>query len=129
MFDTLSDDNFLIYAMKAYDKPNCVMSEFEEDMNRIQYIKRLFTKYGLSGDAKERLVINHLIVLYNVFGPEAATRILFYKMEAKDYSILKTFLLYLNLMPNLVKGIRGKDIISSDIVVDKEIAKCLRNLS
>lgn len=127
-FDDLNSDNFLIYAMKAYDKPNCIMSEFKEDMKRFNYLKRLFRRYRKLGELRERLVINHIIVLYNVFGVEAATRLLFYKMVKDDYSALKTYLLFLNYMPLVVKGIRGQDIISSNIEVDMLIAEVLRNI-
>lgn len=128
MFDDLTEDNFLLYAIKAFDSPSCVMSEFEEEMNRIQYIKRLFTKYYNGSELKDRLIINHLMVLYNVFGVEAATRILFYKLEEKDYSVLKTFLVFLNFMPARVRGIRGKDIIASDISLDVGTVRCLRKI-
>jgi hypothetical protein len=84
-FDDLTSENILIYAVKAYDKPNCIMSEFKEDMKRFNYLKRLFRRYHKQGELKERLVINHLVVLYNVFGVEVATRMLFYKMNKEDY--------------------------------------------
>lgn len=129
MFDDLTEDNFLLYAIKAFDSPSCVMSEFEEELNRIQYIKRLFTKYYNGSELKDRLIINHLMVLYNVFGVEAATRILFYKLEEKDYSVLKTFLVFLNFMPGIVRGIRGKDIIASDISLDVGTIRCLRKIN
>ena len=128
MFDDLNESNFLLFASKAYDSPNCVLSEFEEDLNRIQYIKRLITKYNNGGELKERLIINHLLVLYNVFGAEAATRILFYKLDEFDYPVLKTFLVFLNFMPEMVKGINSTNIISSDIQLDKGTIKCLRKL-
>lgn len=128
MFDDLNDENFTMYAIKAYEKPNCIMSEFEGDLKRTKYLKRLFRKYKQSKQLKERLILNHIILLTNVFGPEPTTRILFYKTDHMDYDILKTFLLYLNLMPDIVKGIRGKDIISSNILVDLNIATILRVL-
>ena len=126
MFDDLNDSNFLLFASKAYDSPNCVMSEFEEDLNRIQYIKRLITKYNNGGELKDRLILNHLMVLYNVFGVDAATRILFFKLEPEDYPVLKTFLVFLNFMPEVVFGINGYDIMSSNIQLDKGVIKCLR---
>lgn len=125
-FDDLNNDNFLIYAMKAYDKPNCLMSEFKEDMKRFNYLKRLFHKYRKNEELRVQLVLNHLIVIYNVFNIEPATRMLFYKMSKDDYSSLKTYLLFLNNMPNIVKGIKGIDIRSSDIQVDMRIAEELR---
>jgi hypothetical protein len=114
--------------MKAYDKPNCIVSEFEEDMKRVKYIKRLIKRYRVTGDLKERLILNHLIILGNVFGIESSVRILFYKLDRDDYDILKTFLLYLNYMPKLVSGINGRNILSSDISVDLFVAKKLRSI-
>lgn len=127
-FDDLTSENILLYAVKAYDKPNCIMSEFKEDMKRFNYLKRLFRRYRKDGEVKDRLIINHLVVLYNVFGVEVTTRILFYKMSKDDFSALKTYLLFLNYMPNIVRGIKGNDIISSDIPVDLIIADTLRNI-
>ena len=118
----------MLYAMKVYDKPNCIMSEFKEDMKRFNYLKRLFRRYAKVGELRERLVINHIVVLYNVFGVEAATRLLFYKMTKSDYSVLKTYLLFLSYMPAVVKGIKGQDIKSSEISVDMKIAEVLRNI-
>jgi hypothetical protein len=128
MFDDLNDENFTIYAMKSYNSPNCIMSEFEGDLKRTKYLKKLFRKYKKSNILKERLILNHIILVYNVFGIEAATRILFYKIDDRDYDILKTFLLYLNYMPERVFGIRGNNIDSSTIMVDLNIAEILRKL-
>ncbi len=127
-FDDLTSENILLYAVKAYDKPNMLMSEFKEDMKRFNYLKRLFRRYRKDGEIRERLVINHLVILYNVFGIEVATRLLFYKMSKDDYIALKTFLLFLNYMPNVVRGIKGQDIFSSDISVDMKIAEILRQI-
>jgi hypothetical protein len=127
MFDDLTDDNFTMYAIKCYNTPNCIMSEFEEDMKRLKYIKRLIKRYRATGDLKERLLLNHMIVLSNVFGTEAAVRLLFFKSDEQDYSILKTFLLFLNYMPKIVLGVKGRDIISADIVIDVFVAKRLRD--
>lgn len=115
-----------MYAVKAYDKPNCIMSEFKDDMKRFNYLKRLLKRYRKIGEIRERLVINHLVVLYNVFGVEVATRLLFYKIPKEDYSTLKTYLIFLNFMPNIIRGIKGQDLISSDIPVDMTIADELR---
>jgi hypothetical protein len=128
MFDDLNESNFLIYAAKAYESPNCIMSEFEGDLKRTKYLKRLFRRYKLTKTVKERLILNHLILLNNVFGPEAVARILFYRIEERDYDALKTFLMYLNILPNVVKGVNGKDIFVSDIPVDLHIAEILRKL-
>jgi hypothetical protein len=125
-FENLTNDNIMIFAMKAYDKPNCIMSEFKEDMKRFNYLKRLFKRYRKLGELREQLVLNHLVVLYNVFGPEVATKLLFFQMSKDDYSALKTYLLFLSCMPEKVKGIKGHDIISSEIPVDMIIAEILR---
>lgn len=127
-FDDLTSENILIYAMKAYDRPDCIMSEFKEDMKRFNYLKRLFRRYRKLHEIKDRLVINHLVVLYNVFGVEVATRLLFYKISEEDYGTLKTYLLFLNYMPSVVLKINGKDILSSDIAVDMDIAEVLRQI-
>ena len=128
MNDDLNDENFMIFAIKAYDKPNCIMSEFKDDMKRFNYLKRLFKRYRSLGEIRERLVINHLVVLCNVFTPEIATRLLFYKMAKEDYSVLKTYLTFLNVMPNYVRGIKGKDIVSSEIPLDTTIVNLLRTI-
>lgn len=127
-FDELNDSNVLLYAAKCYDKPNCIDSEFDEDYKRIRYIKRLLHRYRISGEIKERLVLNHLVITQNVFGVESSTRMLFLRIDPKDYSALKTFLIYTSAMPNVVKGIRGLDIISSEIPLDNKIVHILRNL-
>ncbi len=127
-FDNLTSDNIMMYAVKAYDKPNCIMSEFSEDMKRFNYLKRLFRRYRKHNELRERLVLNHIVVLNNVFGPEVMTRLLFYEMSESDYPQLKTYLLFLSCMPEIVRGIKGKDIISSDIEVDMEIANVLRTI-
>jgi hypothetical protein len=126
--DNLTSTNFLIYAARHYDRVNCVMSEFEHDLKRIKYLKRLIRKYKITGIIKERLVLNHIIILNNVFGPEAVVRMLFFKVDIEDYDVLKTFLLFLNLMPIMVKKINGANIISSEIAVDMTIANLLRKI-
>ena len=128
MFDDLNEDNFMMYAMKCYESPNCVMSEFEGDIKRTKYLKRLFRRYKVTKTLKERLILNHIILLNNVFGPEVTSRILFYRIDERDYDILKTFLLYLGIMPEMLWGINGKNIRSADIPVDMNIAEILRNI-
>jgi len=126
MANDLNDDTFMIYVAKAYNSPTCIVSELEDDLKKIKYLKRLFRRYKLTNVLKERLILNHIILLSNVFGPEATTRILFYKVDEEDYVTLKTFLLYLNILPEVVFSINGKSIITSHIPVDMEIAKVLR---
>ena len=128
MIENLCDDNFTIYAMKSFDKPNCIMSEFEEDLKRIKYVKRLIRRYRVTGEMKERLILNHLIVLSNVFGVEATVKMLFYKLDREDYDILKTFLIFLNFMPKVISGVRGINIHSADISIDFFVAKRLRTI-
>jgi len=128
MFDDLNDENFMLYAMKCYTSPHCIMSEFEGDIKRTKYLKRLFRRYNITKSLKERLIINHIILLNNVFGPEVTARILFYKTDERDYDILKTFLDYLDIMPDFVYGINGKTILSSDLPLDMNVAEILRNI-
>lgn len=97
----LTEPTFLMYAMKNYDNPHCSdITEFEEDMKRFQYLRKLFGRYRQEGDLKERLILNHMIIIYNVFGPNA-TNMLFMKLpEYHEY--LKPFVEYLNFMPQVV---------------------------
>ena len=128
MFEDLNEDNFIMYAMKCYNSPHCIMSEFEGDIKRTKYLKRLFRRYKVTKSLKERLILNHIILLNNVFGNEATSRILFYKIDERDYDILKTFLSYLNIMPDAIYGIRGKNIHTSEIPIDTDVAKVLLSI-
>ena len=128
MFDDLNEDNFMIYAMKAYNSPHCIMSEFEGDIKRTKYLKRLFRRYKITKSLKERLILNHIILLNNVFGTEATARILFYKIDERDYDILKTFLSYLSIMPDEIYGVRGKKILSSEIPINTDVLEVLKNI-
>lgn len=128
MFETLDDSNILLYAIKCYDKPYCIQSEFEEDYRRVRYVKRLLCRYRLTSRIKERLLLNHLVMLQNVFGIESTTRILFTKVSSKDWSALKTFLIYTSAMPDELKGIHDLDIKSSDIPLDWNLVEILRKL-
>lgn len=126
--EPLNDDTVLLYAIKAYDKLNYVKSEFEEDYKAFRYVKRLLQRYRQTGELRENLILNHLNLIYNMFGVYAGTRLLFFKMDPLDYGSLKTFLVYLNTMPEIVHSINGRDIRSSDIPVDMAIASVLRSL-
>jgi len=128
MFDDLNEENFMIYAMKCYTSPHCIMSEFESDIKRTKYLKRLFRRYKITKSLKERLILNHIILLNNVFGTEATARILFYKIDERDYDILKTFLMYLNLLPDGVYGINGKNIPLIDIPIESNVAEILSKI-
>ena len=115
----LTEDNFLIYAMNHYDNPQChSIEEFEEDLRRFLYLKKLFSRYRNNGELRERLILNHIIVLYNIFG-EAATDMLFFKLDKEYESSLATFLVYLNRLPEERLG---------DIPIDIEVATALRNI-
>ena len=119
-FHKLTPDNIMMFAMKHYDNPSCVdRKEFLDDMKRFKYLKRLFRKYDTSGILKTRLILNHIIVLSNVFGVDASSTLLFFKIEKKHWSTLKTFLVYLNYMPE-------NDL--KDIATDIKVLKELRDI-
>ena len=129
IFNDLNDDNFLMYAMREYNNVQCTdTEEFYDDLKKIKYIKRLFNIYTNTGQLKERLILNHLIVFYNVFSVQAGTRILFYKIEKDFWPILKTFLIFLDRMPEKIDSIRGEVILSSNIQLDNGIITRLRSI-
>ena len=100
MFDNLTKDNIVLYAIKHYHNPSCEgINEVYDDMKRFKYIKRLFRKYKDSGVLKERLLLNHIIILNNLFGADAASTLLFFKIEIEHWSALKSFMEFLNIMP------------------------------
>jgi len=129
MENNLNAKNFVLYAAKHYDNPGCEsIEEFHDDLNRFKYIKRLFTKYQETGEIKERLVLNHLIALYNLFGAVPTTRMLFFKLEG-NWELLKPFLIYLGYMPERLYEIgQHAVIIDSNISLDDEIVNRLRNI-
>ena len=99
MFDKITKKNWLFYAIKNYNVPNLDSEqEFYEDVKRFKYLKRLFRKYKTTGELKTRLVLNHIIVLSNVVGNDAAATLLLFKVEREYWSVLKTFLHYLNII-------------------------------
>ena len=99
MIVELNESTYILFAIKHYESPHCVTREdFDEDMKRFKYLKRLLKRYLRGGQFRTHLVINHLIILYNVFG-EAATPLLFFRLEREYWSLLKTILLYLNKYP------------------------------
>ena len=127
IFDDLNEKNFLLYAMKEYDNPQCVqVEEFYDDLKKVKYIKRLFNQYLNEGILKERLLLNHIIVFYNVFPVRSATRILFLKIEEEFWPILKTFLVYLSYMSEIIDPINGRAILSDDIQLDQGVVDRLR---
>ncbi len=129
MFDDLNEGTFLMYSMKEYNNIQCVdIEEYYDDLKKIKYIKRLFNIYKNDGQLKERLILNHLITWYNVFSIQAGTRILFYKIEEHFWPMLKTFLIFLDRMPDKIESIRGKTILSTDIKLDDGIVTRLRTI-
>jgi len=121
--EPLDNDNYMMVCMKVYDNPQCKgIEEFHEDLDRVKYLKRLFKKYLNSGVLRERLILNHLIILHNVLGP-ISTRLLFFKLEKEIHPPLKTFMIYLNYLPETLPEV---DLVT--IPVDQTIAKTLREI-
>ena len=126
----VNDGNFGVFAAKYYDNPDCLdVLEFQDDLNRIKYLKRLFKKYHDTGILKERLIINHLVVLYNVFEHEAATRMLCFKL-VNYLPYLKPFLVFLNYWPQQVEGLGVEDLVirSEEVESDENIVVTLRKI-
>ena len=129
LFDDLNEKNYVMFAMKYYDNLQCTsIEEFNEDLNKIKYVKRLFNRFLEKGELRTNLIMNHLIVIYNVFENEAATRMLFFRVEKRFYSILKPFLLFMNRLPKVVRGIDGKNIITNEIPLNEMTIKELRKI-
>lgn len=125
MQEKLNDANFLIYAMHNYDNPQChSVAEFEDDLKKFIYLKKLIYRYKNAGELRERLILNHIIVLYNIFG-EATTKMLFYKIEQDLWTQLITFLVYLNRMPETIPEY---GINLTDIKLDETIIAVLRKI-
>ena len=123
-FSELNDDNIVYYAMKNYNNPSCKgIEEFQEDFNRFKYVKRLFNRYKSSGTLRERLILNHIITLFNVFGLTATNKF-FNRIGKEHYSLIKTFLVYLNYCPE--ENLDGIDIVA--IPLDTKVIKVLRSL-
>ena len=127
--EKIENSNFILFAAHHYDNPQCMdEAEFFDDLKRFKYLKRLFNKYQETGDIKERLVLNHLMILYNLFGSVGATKMLTFKL--REYlSILKPFLIVLDQLPERIPGIgiRGEVVITSDIADDQHIVDVLRS--
>ena len=122
LFDELNEDNFLLFAIKNYENPQALTKEdFDKDLNHFKYIKRLLKRYKKDGELRIHLLLNHFIVLYNIFG-DAATPMLFYKIEKELWSVMKTFILFLNKIPQYPKGY------IHDIPVDLDCLKELQKI-
>lgn len=121
-----TEENFLVYCMQNYDNPHCHdIAEFEEDLKRFQYLRKLFGRYKSTGELKDRLILNHLIILYNCFGSKT-TALLFLKLE-DFHDCLSPFISYLNYMPELVHY-NQKIINTSNIVHDSIITQKLKEI-
>jgi hypothetical protein len=117
-FNELNKDNYIIFAIKHYDNPNCVTKEeFFDDMNKFKHVKKLFNLYQKSGVLKTHLILNHIITLYNLFG-DAATPLLLFKVGCDNWSALKTFMIYLNRYPEITSSL---DNIKIDEICFKEL--------
>jgi hypothetical protein len=125
----LTEDNFIMYAIKNYDNPSCVgMGEFLDDLKRFKYIKRLLRKHNVGKELKERLILNHIIVLGNLFGIEATTKMLFFKLEREFWPQIKAFLIFLNYMPLKTIVSKGIEILETDILVDETVLENLKKI-
>ena len=128
-FNDLTEENFLFYAMKNYNNPQCLsMKDFYDDLKTLKYVKRLINRYLITGELKDRLILNHLIMFGNVFPIDVACRILFFKLPKNMWVVLKTFLLYLNYMPEMIEKINGQNIYSADIGIDIRFTNILREI-
>jgi hypothetical protein len=129
MNEVLNDENFVLFTSKKYLNTQCTTdTEFFEDLSRIKYIKKLLTRYVETGELKERLILNHLIVLNNVFGYEYLARILYLKME-NQFNMIKPFLVLLNIMPDEIEDVRKKGVLDlTGIQMDPVIVEKLRGI-
>lgn len=125
--DPMNDDTYLLLAAKAYHKPGAVLSEFEDDLGRVLYVKRLITKYYSTGVLKDRLLMNHIVILCNSFGTEAI-RMLFCRLDERDLEVIKPFLMFLRVLPEVVRGVNGKDVDVRTIRLNGEAVSCMLKL-
>jgi len=120
IFTELTEDNFLLFAIKNYENPQAVTKDdFDKDLNHFKYIKRLLKRYKNTGELKTHLLLNHFIILYNIFG-DATTPMLFFKIEKELWSVMKTFIIFLNRLPDYPK------CVFHDVQVDLD---CLKQLN
>jgi len=119
-FDKLTRRNFKLFAAKHYDNPECLdIEEFNQDLSRFKYLKRLLRRYELTGDLQERLILNHVIILYNVFGIKACNKMMWYKINEEHWHYIKPFLIFLNYLPEDEKV---------EVPMDPYIVEVLRKL-
>lgn len=125
LFDHLNEDNFLLFAIKYYENPQAVTKkDFDRDLNHFKYIKRLLKRYRNTGELKTHLLLNHFIILYNIFG-EATTPMLFYKIEEELWPVMKAFIIFLNKLPEYPHS--ELHDIQVDLVSMKELYKIYNN--
>lgn len=129
MYEKLNDDNFMLFCAKHYDNSKYASTEeFYEDLSRIKYIKKLITRYIQDNDLKERLILNHIIILNNCFGPEALNKILYLKLK-DQMKYVKPFLVMLNILPEKIHNVNNEIVIDVDLIeMDQEIIKRLRKV-
>ena len=121
IFDELNEDNYLLFAIRNYDNPQAATKEdFYEDLRRFKYIKRLLKKYQKGEEVKLNLLLNHIIILYNVFG-DAATPLLFYKMEQEYWSAIKSLMIFLDRYPD--PDTQSLRLIETDTTIIEELKK------
>lgn len=118
----LNDETFLLYAVKNYNNPSCTgIREFQDDLKRFKYIKRLLRRYKKTEKISERLILNHIILLHNVF-QESLVPIIFYKIEEEHWPQIKTFLVFLNYLPDnyqITKSLNETDVQLDEIIITK----------
>lgn len=120
VFDKLNRKNFKLYASQHYNNPECIdVNEFRDDVSRFKYVKRLLSRYEAHSDLQERLILNHLIVIYNCFGIKASNRMLWYKIDENHWHYIKPFLVFLHYLPEDEKV---------DVPMDPYIVEVLRKL-
>ena len=120
IFDKLTNKHFELFASQHYNNPECTeIEEFKDDLRRFKYLKRLLRRYEMTGDLQERLILNHIIVIYNVFGIKAANRMMWFKVEEEHFSALKTFLIFLHYLPEDYKV---------EVPLDEFVVQRLRNI-
>ncbi len=127
MYEKLTNDNFILYCAQNYDGKHYSSTEdFYEDLKRIKYIKKLITRYKITGDLKERLILNHIMILNNVFGPAVTCRILFFKLR-NQMKYIKPFLVLLQILPNII--LLNDEAINTDYIeMDQKIIEALRKI-
>jgi hypothetical protein len=126
--ENLTDKNFLLFCAKHYESPHFDSDEFLEDLNRLKYIKKLITRYTENGELKERLILNHIIILNNCFGPEVLNKILYLKFK-NQMIYIKPFLVLLNILPDIINNVNDEKTIYTDIInMDKGIVAKLRKV-